>query len=123
MKQAFVEQQFRLRQAHYASYYPKAGDTIILVEEVPIGRCLVDRSGPVWCLVDIALFAGFRHCGIGGQLIGGLLADAMAQNRALGLSVERGNPARRLYDRLGFKVIEETEMRTEMLFTPPRAPE
>jgi ribosomal protein S18 acetylase RimI-like enzyme len=46
--------------------------------------------------------------GIGTQLLTQLLADARAVYPAVVLSVRAANPARRLYERLGFAVVDET---------------
>ncbi len=44
--------------------------------------------------------------GIGGALLGALLAQARAQYPAVALSVRESNPARRLYERHGFAVVD-----------------
>ena len=49
--------------------------------------------------------------GIGGRLLARLLEDARPVHRAVVLSVREANPARRLYERLGFAVVEMTTNR------------
>jgi ribosomal protein S18 acetylase RimI-like enzyme len=44
--------------------------------------------------------------GIGGALLGALLAQARGQYSAIALSVRASNPARRLYERNGFVVVD-----------------
>ncbi len=44
--------------------------------------------------------------GIGGALLGALLAQARSQYPAIALSVREHNPARRLYERHGFAVVD-----------------
>jgi ribosomal protein S18 acetylase RimI-like enzyme len=44
--------------------------------------------------------------GIGGALLGALLAQARGQYPAIALSVRASNPARRLYERNGFVVVD-----------------
>ena len=52
----------------------------------------------------IGVVAEARGRGIGGALLDALLARAREQrHRALSLSVDRQNPARRLYERKGFR--------------------
>lgn len=54
--------------------------------------------------VAIGVAAGARGQGVGSALLGALLAIAREQGyRAVGLSVDRRNPARRLYERHGFR--------------------
>lgn len=49
--------------------------------------------------------------GIGGRLLAQLLEDASAIHPAVVLSVREANPARRLYERSGFVVVETTTNR------------
>ena len=54
--------------------------------------------------LSIGVAAGARGGGVGGALLDALLALARDQGfRALSLSVDRRNPARRLYERKGFR--------------------
>jgi ribosomal protein S18 acetylase RimI-like enzyme len=52
--------------------------------------------------MDIALAPPFRRRGIGTALLDALIAEAQASGRTLSIHVETNNPARRLYERLGF---------------------
>jgi GNAT superfamily N-acetyltransferase len=64
------------------------------------GYGFVDEHTPE---VSIAVAAPCRGLGIGTALLLGLTRAARRQGvGALSLSVERGNPARRLYERVGF---------------------
>jgi GNAT superfamily N-acetyltransferase len=54
--------------------------------------------------LSIRLLAGYRGQGVGSALLAALRQLATEQGyRALSLSVDRGNPARRLYARHGFR--------------------
>jgi ribosomal protein S18 acetylase RimI-like enzyme len=53
--------------------------------------------------MDIALAPAYRGRGIGTQLLRDLMAEADASGRKLSIHVEVNNPARALYDRLGFR--------------------
>lgn len=55
--------------------------------------------------LSIALQPAYRGQGIGTELLTHLLDDAAAYYPALSLSVSPDNPARRLYERLGFVTI------------------
>jgi ribosomal protein S18 acetylase RimI-like enzyme len=48
------------------------------------------------------------------MLIKDLLREARAKGKPVSLSVVRHNPAQRLYERLGFKVIGEDEIKLHM---------
>lgn len=72
----------------------------------PAGVFKVTRDGGEWQLVQIQLAPELQGRGIGRALIGELTAEAQAAGASLTLRVLRANPARRLYERLGFRVIE-----------------
>jgi GNAT superfamily N-acetyltransferase len=64
----------------------------------------------------IAVFPEFRGQHVGTLLMGALVARAERDGvRALSLSVNRENPAKRLYARLGFEVVGETDASLTML--------
>jgi ribosomal protein S18 acetylase RimI-like enzyme len=66
--------------------------------------------------VSIAVYPEFRGQHVGTLLLGALIARAEREGvRALSLSVNRSNPAKRLYARLGFEVVSETPETLTML--------
>ncbi len=53
--------------------------------------------------LSVCVLPGYRGAGLGADLVGAAIAEARRRSfPALSLSVEDGNPARRLYERLGF---------------------
>src|SRR5262249_27349209 len=52
----------------------------------------------------IAVLAGHRRRGLGEQLLRALVGAAAGQYHSVSLSVRADNPARRLYERIGFRV-------------------
>lgn len=112
--QAFVQMQFEAQRRHYTAYFPNAEYSIILRQEVPIGRLIVSRSSAEILLMDIALLPEFRQAGIGTSLMRALMAEAQQAGLPLRLHVEINNPARRLYERLGFYPIGEQGIYIEM---------
>lgn len=104
----FLDHQFRFQTIHYARAHPEAVRLIVLAESGPIGRMIVDPGASGWRLVDIALLPSWRGGGIGSLLLRGVLHAAVrAGAPGVALTVEFTNPARRLYERLGFSVVEE----------------
>jgi len=79
----------------------------VLKDGQPIGRTILDRAGAHWCLVDIALMPAWRGRGLGTALLAAVLAEAARGASAVYLSVDPRNPARRLYQRLGFIAADE----------------
>ena len=103
VKRAFVEQQFTAQDAHYRANYPGATLDVIEVDGSPAGRLYVHRGPSDIRIMDIALAPAFRGRGIGTSLLRSLMDEADASGRKLSIHVEMNNPARSLYDRLGFK--------------------
>lgn len=103
---SFIKMQFEMREASYAMQYPAAEHSVVLVDGVQAGRIIVDRSGDVTSLTDIALLPEFRGRGFASRLIGGL----QKETNAIVLSVDKENTAAmRLYEKHGFVVTGETE--------------
>lgn len=105
-KREFLEQQFALQHHHYRTYYAQSDFLLILSGAEPIGRYYVDRVSATFCLIDIALIPAWRGRGIGTALLANLIAEADGAGRTVELHVEPDNPARRLYARFGFRLIE-----------------
>jgi GNAT superfamily N-acetyltransferase len=59
----------------------------------------------------VDLRPAFQNRGVGSIILNRLLANAAAKGKPVELSVLKNNPARRLYDRLGFAVVSEDEMK------------
>jgi len=118
---AFLRMQFRAQHISYSYGYADADHRIILLNEHPIGRILVDRTEQDILLVDIALLPEYRNAGIGSRLIGELLDEGARKRIPVRLHVEKSNPgAARLYERLGFKYTQESADRFEMIWRPDR---
>ena len=102
MLDQMLRMQFNGQQGTYSVQFAQADHHIIVHEGRSVGRILVDRSGAEIVLVDVALLPDVRGRGIGTGLLKDLLAEAEEAGRAVRLKVLLTNPARRLYERLGF---------------------
>ena len=76
---------------------------MILAGGEPAGRLYVARWEDEIRIVDIALLPEYRGRGLGTTLLEGLIEEAEAAGKPLSIHVEMNNPARPLYDRLGFE--------------------
>lgn len=99
--------QFRAQRTHYERAYPEREDSIIEVDGQSAGEWLIAELPAEIRLIDVSLLRQFRGQGIGTSLLTGLLARAQEAQKPIVLHVEMQNPAKRLYDRFGFKVEEE----------------
>ena len=106
-KQAFLRMQFDAQDRHYRTHYPEARFQVIHHEGQPVGRLYVFEGADEIRIMDIALLPAWRGAGIGSALLRDVLARAGELNRSVTLHVEHNNPARRLYDRLGFRPVSD----------------
>jgi len=105
-KAAFLDMQFQAQATHYTQFYPECEFLVIELEGRPIGRLYVDRGVDDIRITDIALLPEFRGRGIGRMLMEEILAEGAKTTKRVTIYVEHYNPARRLYDRLGFRHVD-----------------
>jgi ribosomal protein S18 acetylase RimI-like enzyme len=122
---ALIGMQLVARDRDWELRYGSEGHFAIVINSGDVvGEIWIHRSESELRLVDIALLPEHRSHGRGTELIQKLIEEARAKNIPLRLSVIPSNPARRLYERLGFKstaqqqqqqqhdVYEEMELRS-----------
>jgi GNAT superfamily N-acetyltransferase len=107
-KDAFLLMQFTAQDAYWREHKANVTWDVVLVDGVPAGRLYVDRLQDEIRVVDIALLAGFRGAGVGGALLRDILNEGRDAGLPVTIHVERTNPARSLYERLGFRQIDTT---------------
>lgn len=107
MKSAFIDQQFTAQDRHYREHYTTAEFQVIEWKGIPVGRLYVERWDREIRIMDIALLPEHRNSGIGTYLLQKLQKEAEASGKFLSIHVEKFNPAMRLYERLGFKPVED----------------
>jgi GNAT superfamily N-acetyltransferase len=118
MQRAFLDHQFQAQHNHYQGHYPTAQWLIVEAAGAPIGRLyLDDRDGDLH-LIDISLVPERRGGGIGTAIMADLLDWARAGGKTMTLYVEPPNPARRLYERLGFTAEGEAGVYEMMVWRP-----
>jgi ribosomal protein S18 acetylase RimI-like enzyme len=117
-KRAFLIQQFGAQRHHYRTYFPETAFDVIEQHGRPIGRLYLHERQTRVSIIDIALLPDHRQGGIGTAIITALQEQAAARGKGLAIFVERNNPARMLYERLGFTVIREEDVHLEMDWTP-----
>ena len=106
-KQAFLESQFAFQRHHYLTYYATTDCAILEQDGVPAGRLYIDRQDQTLLVVDISLLPEWRRRGIGTALLQEVIAEAREVGKTATISVEKFNPAQRLYRRLGFREVAE----------------
>jgi GNAT superfamily N-acetyltransferase len=106
-KAAFLQMQFDAQHAHYHRHYHDTDWLVLLRGGVPVGRLYLARWEREHCIVDIAILPAHRRAGLGTALLQDLLDEAAAAGKPMTIHVEKFNPARRLYERLGFVAVED----------------
>jgi ribosomal protein S18 acetylase RimI-like enzyme len=84
--------------------HPQAERKIVMVQDAPVGRLIVDASGKYVEVIDVALLPEYRNCGLGASVLNSVLAQADRLGRAIRLHVEKQSRAVRLFERLGFVI-------------------
>ncbi len=103
----------------YVAGWPQPGDSGVIAEaSAPVGAAWLrffPGSDPGYGFVhdttpevSMGILSQWRGRGIGTRLLDALLAQARQTGlKTLSLSVERDNPARRLYERTGFLTVDD----------------
>jgi len=105
-KRAFLDMQFRAQSVHYQTHYDNAEFMIVEEAGVAIGRLILHQRPEEIRVIDISLMPEHRGRGIGTKLLQDVIREAAASGRRVSIHVEQFNPAKRLYERLGFSWVE-----------------
>ncbi len=118
--------------AHYVAGWPRSGDfgVVALSGQQPVGAAwarVLPESDPGYGFVDgdipevsMGVVQAWRGRGVGTSLLNALIANAHEQKLgSLSLSVEPDNPGRRLYERAGFRQVDQVGGSLTMLLRLP----
>jgi ribosomal protein S18 acetylase RimI-like enzyme len=122
-QQAFVRAQFDAQAASYQQNYPGAQFSLILVAGEPAGRLYLHRRPAEIRIMDLALLPPFRGQGHGTRLLRQVLDEGRARGLPVTIHVERFNPALRLYQRLGFREVQDKGVYAFLEWTPEAGPD
>jgi ribosomal protein S18 acetylase RimI-like enzyme len=98
----------------FAEHYSPARYQIVVVEGGDAGALSVENRTDEVFLADIELLPEFRGRGLGTAILGTIVADAEARGLPVTLPVLKVNPARRLYERLGFVLTGQSDTHYHM---------
>lgn len=98
---SFVLMQHGAQTQHYRRHYRGAAWSVVMVAGEPAGRLIVARSDEEILVVDIALLPKYRSVGVGGIVVGRLLAEADESGIPVRCHVAQANPARGFWEHLG----------------------
>jgi ribosomal protein S18 acetylase RimI-like enzyme len=108
-KAAFLAMQARAQHTDYKRNYGDADWLIIEQGGADIGRLYLDRDhdNDRHHIIDIALMPEWRRKSLGTALLADIIDEAARAGKLVSIHVEKYNPAKRLYGRLGFIKLED----------------
>ena len=122
MERAFMKMQFDAQRGDYERRHPGALCRIVELRTCPIGRLWVAQDARSLTVLDISLVADLRGQGIGTDCLRRVQRRAAAAGLDVELQVVHGNPAQRLYERLGFRNVGADGVRQAMVWKPSAQP-
>jgi GNAT superfamily N-acetyltransferase len=120
-QRAFLAQQFEAQHRHYRTHYHDMEWLIIERAAQPIGRLYLFEAEDEFEIVDITIGPEARGEGIGAAILQDVFDLARPTGKRVSIHVEKNNPARRLYLRLGFIMIEDRGVYDLMAWAPAAA--
>lgn len=121
LRHAFVSSQFAAQCDFYQQKYPHAEHNIILSYGRPVGRLFLARLDDQLRIVDITILPEERNSGIGTTLLNELLDESRRCGKPVRIYVENFNPSLRLFERLGFRQVEEQGVHLLLQWTPEKS--
>ena len=88
---------------------------VIEIDNIVIGFMKIISSEAKIYLGEIQISKDFQNQGIGTSLIQSVIQEARSNNKKLWLKVLKGNPAKKLYQRLGFTKLKESSTHSIMV--------
>jgi ribosomal protein S18 acetylase RimI-like enzyme len=102
----YVELTHEWDSTKFREYFNPKIITVIQVDGIDIGMLKVEEREDCFYLGDIQIDRGYQKQGIGTKLIEQVIRSANIAKKPVRLRVLKGNPAKDLYFRLGFKEIQ-----------------
>jgi len=100
-----------MQRRDYEARFPQADYQLILFDGKPAGRLWVARTPEQIRLLDIAVLPEFQNRKIGTYLLRNLIRESEETGTPLRHMIFKLNTgARRFYERLGFRLIEDERM-------------
>ena len=118
---AFLMQQHEAQHRHYKAHYPGAEWLIIERGGRPVGRIYrVDWPDEIR-VIDISLLPEARGGRIGSTILSAIQDQARESGKIVSIHVEKNNPARNLYLRLGFGLAEDKGVYDMLVWPAPES--
>jgi len=118
-REQLLRMQFRGRMQTYTAQYPHAEDLIICLNEEGdverrVGRHLAMRQEDAILGIDLAILPAYQKQGLGRLVLQGIQRQCAKEGLKFRLQVLHTNTARRLYERLGFRMVSQDLLYAQM---------
>ncbi|KAJ50727.1 GNAT superfamily N-acetyltransferase [Clostridium tetanomorphum] len=119
-KEAVIAQQFAIEKQQLMMIYPEAELNIIFSDGKAIGRIYIYYGKNTDRILEIGLLKEYRRQGIGQSVIREVIEKAVDREKTVSLQVTWFNrDACRLYQKLGFQIVENKGVVCEMRYVKP----
>lgn len=82
---------------------------VLIAGNQSVGLVKIKRLPGIWTIVQIQLTRELRGKGVGSSLLEAIIGDASVAGADVKLGVLKANPARHLYERLGFRIVGQDD--------------
>ena len=120
IKNQMITIQFQAFEKSIHSEFPKSFDFLILYQSEKAGRLQLNKDENGIRIINISLLSFFRNKGIGSEIINNIIFEANQKGIPVFLEVDKINHALHLYCKLGFKILQENEIKYSMIYTPEK---
>ena len=118
MREQMLEIQYRVKRQGIAANYATAEVSVIESDATPVGWMVVAAADADLHIVEIAVLPESRGKGFGAAALRAVMKEADRRGVPVRLNVNTGNPAVRLYERLGFRRSGGSEVQDFMVREP-----
>lgn len=102
------------------TFRPEEFEVLMSADKI-IGMVKVVRGTREIYLAELQVESSYQGLGVGTQVLRSLVAESERSGKVLWLKVLKGNPAERLYRRLGFELMEECQTHRKLQRAPHRS--
>jgi ribosomal protein S18 acetylase RimI-like enzyme len=97
------------QQAYFKEHFNPARSQIIVSDGRDVGELALEEKENHLFLAGIYILPAFQRSGMGTEILQNVINGSHKRGRTVRLRVLKVNPARRLYERLGFHIVEEDD--------------
>lgn len=109
------------QRAYFEAHVDPLERELVMLGDKPVGALEIETREEEIFIASLQIAPAYQGRGIGSQLLRSVQERARAEECAVVLQVLKGNPARRLYTRLGFRETGQTRSHHLMRWEAPES--